>query len=131
MTPRTGAALLLAMAVALGGCDSGPSGPGTLRGTLEPAPETSVGAAVLAIQGDGVEGISADGTTRVFAAGPDGSGHFRALLVSTGSAEEPLRFRVDVRDLGAPPPAVTIVELADLRNDPLPSNGGARVRFHR
>lgn len=122
------ATLLPALAVVLAGCDSGPGGPGTLRATLEPAPETSVGAAVLAVSGEGVRGISADGVTRVFDAGPDGEGGFRVLLVNTGSGDR-LRFRVEVRDVGAPPPAVTIVELADLRNEPLPSGAGARVHF--
>lgn len=118
-------AVLVAVAA---GCDSGPSGPGELRGTLEPPAEAWVGAALLTVSGEGVRGVSAGGSTRVFSAGPGEDGTYRVLLVNTGSAGA-LRFRVEVRDVGAPPPATTILELVDEHNVPLTSVAGARVRF--
>lgn len=125
---RAGSLLVALLLAVVAACDSGPSGPGELRATLDPPPETSVGAALVTISGEGIEGISAEGETRVFSSGPDEEGDYRVVLVNTGTTGA-LRFRVEVSDVGAAPPSATVVELVDELNMPLTSSSGARVRF--
>lgn len=125
---RRAAGLLLAAALAVAGCDSGPSGPGTLQGVLEAPDQGPVGAALVTVSGDDVRGISPEGSTRAFSSGPAPDGTWRVLLVNTGTAGT-LRFGVEVRDVGAAPPAATVVELVDGNNIPVTSVAGARIRF--
>lgn len=111
-TTRTWSALALAAAVTLAACgDDGPDGPGALDGRVSAA--TELGAVVLLVEGGGVAEISGVGDTRAFT-GPAESESRRVILVGEGSGE--LRFRVDVDDLSAPRPVVTVVSAVDTSN---------------
>lgn len=99
------------------GCESGPSGPGSWDAAVENV-TMSFGAAVIEVQGAGIAGFDAAGTTRVFwseTAQPD---NYRVVLISPeGSTSIP--FRVRVTDLAGPVPGGTVLEAADLLNNPV------------
>ena len=104
------AALLLALPAA--GCDLfGPSGPGTLEATV--SADVPLGALVLELQGGGVTGFTGRGDTRVYGA-PLGQGRHRVIVVSPGG--NALRFGIEVEDLGADAPQVTVVSAVDPSN---------------
>lgn len=113
---RTLAALALAASVALAGCgDDDPSGPGALDGRVSAT--VDLGAVVLSVEdGDGTAPgtVSGAGDTRAFV-GPASAGSRRVILVGEGSGE--LRFSIDVEDVGAPQPSVTVVSAVDTSNE--------------
>lgn len=116
-----GAALLLAAA-----CESGPSGPGTLTGTVV-SPNGPEGAAVVLVTGKGLGAVGGAGATRAFSH-LNGT-QLRVVLVNTTPGV--LRFTVAVPDVGAPPPAATVLQVVDGANAPRPVLTGYRVEFSR
>ncbi len=123
---RVPLAVLLALVTA--SCDTGPSGPGSWEVVVEgPAP---VGSAALVLTGAGileVEGV--DGSV-AFAHTPSGEGSVRVVALAPEGAVT-LRFRVRVRNVGAPPPSGALSELFDLDDRRIPSTEGYRLDFRR
>ncbi|MEQ8330146.1 MAG: hypothetical protein RH859_06705 [Longimicrobiales bacterium] len=120
--------LVIGLVAAVAGCDLfGPSGPGTLDATL--TTQTPLGAVVLEITGPAVTGVSAQGDTRAFSAVVDAAaGRHRVVLVAPGAG--PMRFGIDVDDLGAESPAVAVITAAGL--DDLPALAtGIEIRVER
>lgn len=108
------------------GCDSGPSGPGDLTGSIQ-APNASLGAVALEVVGPGIEGFSGAGGSRVFWAPGDNPAAFRVIVVSEHGGE--VRFTVAVRDLAKRKPRSTVISMVDLENRLLPVTGDVKVRF--
>ena len=115
---RTGVAATVALLLfASIGCESGPSGPGSWDAAVENA-TMSFGAAVIEVQGPGIVGFEPAGTTQVYWAETTQVDNYRVVLISPeGSSSVP--FRVRVSDLGGPVPGGTVVEVADLLNNPV------------
>ena len=111
----------LAAAALLSGCDLfGPSGPGVLDATLTSSSE--LGGVVLEITGPSVTGFEGQGDTRAFGAPVSAAtGRHRLVLVQPGAG--PMRFGIQVDDLGADPPAVTVVAATNVKNFPAPLSG--------
>ena len=120
---------VLATVSALAACDSGPSGPGTLPATVVPAAGQELGAVVLAVTGSNVSGFSPSGSTRLFSARVSQTGTYRVVLVNT--APGTMVFGVDVDDVSAEPPVVSIVQGVDAENRRLVSLLGLNVTFER
>ncbi len=123
--------LLVAAFVALTAlaCDSGPSGPGTLPAIVVPAAGQDLGAVVLAVTGSFVTGFSPSGSTRLFSARVSQTGTYRVVLVNTAPGD--MVFGVDVEDVSAAPPVVSIVQGVDAENRRLVSLLGLSVTFER
>lgn len=121
-----GPALVVALAVVLAGCDSGPSGPGALTAT---ASAPSLGGAVLQVEGSGIRGFSGRGSTRVYSAPrQDRPGAHRVLVIAPEPGE--LTFDIEVDDLGMEGPVVTVVSAADGDNLGMPASR-VTVRIER
>lgn len=114
---RAGRAALLPLALAVGlwGCDSGPSGPGMLSGSVVANGEAP-GSALLLFGGTGLLGAEGDGGTQAWAsAATEGGDELRVLLVDldpTGA----MTFQLQVADVAAPLPSITVLQLADRQN---------------
>lgn len=119
--PVAAAAVLLAAA-----CESGPSGPGKLTGTLV-SPNGPEGAAVVLVTGEGLGAVGGAGATRAFSH-LNGT-QLRVVLVNITPGE--LKFTVEVPDVGAPPPAATVLQVVDGNNASRPVLTGYRVKFSR
>lgn len=110
---RTRRAVLLLSGLLLAACgDGGPTGPGTLTGLVKSGP-IPVGAIVLQISGQGIDGFSALGDQRLFHSQVEPGLH-RVVLV--GSTLGDFTFTVSVQDVGGPLPAITIVEAVGADN---------------
>lgn len=115
-----------AVAVAAAGCDSGPSGPGTLVATVT---GESLGGVALQIEGTGIRGFEGLGETQVYAAALAGTtGKFRVLLVAPRGDE--LRFEIQVDDVAMDDPVMTVVSAAGIDNLAL-LNAGIVTRIER
>lgn len=120
--------VVLAAALTLHACDSGPKGPGVLDATVV-APQ-AVGAVVLEFEGTGIRGFVGQGDTRVYsAATPGRPGTFRVILVSAAGGTE-IRFGLDLEDREAPLPTVTAVQATGPDNAAVPGTG-LQVRIER
>ena len=119
---------LVAVALTLAACDSGPSGPGDLTGFVE-TPGPVLGGAVLEVVGKGVTGFSGSGGTQVFSAATGAEATYRIVLLAQTPGQ--LQFRVAVQDRGAEKPAVSVVSVVSGGNLPLPATADYRVRFSR
>ena len=109
---RTTWALLALMAVTAPGCDSGPSGPGALVGTVT---GPSLGGVALQIVGRGIRGFEGLGETQAYAAPLSGTPNaFRVLLVAPQGDE--LRFEIQVDDVAMEDPVMTVVSAAGVDN---------------
>jgi hypothetical protein len=105
-------ALLLVGALAIGACDSGPEGPGTLSVRAE---GTDLGAVVLEVEGSGVRGFAGLGSTRLYAGTvPGREGVHRVVLVDEAGGS--LRFEMQVDDVGMDGPFVRVVTAATTAN---------------
>jgi hypothetical protein len=124
-----GRALVLVAFASLGAaaCDTGPSGPGTITGTV--VGDATLGAVVLEFRGRGVEGFEGLDDTRAYGAAVAGAGdRHRVVLVNPAGGD--IRFGMRVQDLGMLPPAVVVVAAAGT-DDRARSAGGIEVRLER
>ncbi len=129
-----GAALLrsvrtwaLTVAVLLAACDSGPSGPATVAGTV--SGDSDLGAVVLDVVWAGVQGFEGRGGTQVYSAPvADTPNRHRVILVGPSGGE--LGFSILVDDLYLEGPVVTVVEATSSNNLPRPV-GALQVRLER
>jgi hypothetical protein len=118
-------ALLMGAAVALTGCETGPSGPGVMSGTVTATPPGTLGAVVLEVTGSGIEGFEGQAGSRAYGAVVSAENHrYRVVVVGTGE----LGFGVKVDDTGGPKPSVQVVSAVDADNAAM-SISGVRVSF--
>lgn len=125
---RVLAGVLIAFLIVLTGCDRTPSGEGDWDVTIQ-GPGGPFGAAVVMVSGDGVLDVVGSSGTRVWSQEVE-EGEFRAVIIqpaSSGSAD----FRVRVREMGDPAPSVTVLQLADMDDEPVPVTAGHMPRYRR
>ena len=128
MRPRTHSRLLACMSgLALAACDLGPSGPGTVSGSV--TGNAALGAVVLDVTWPGVVGFDGRGSTQVYSAPvADSPDRYRVVLVGPTGGNLPFAIAVD--DAYLQSPVVTVVEAAGIDNLPL-SVAGLRVVLER
>jgi hypothetical protein len=118
--------LAVVAVLAIGACDSGPSGPGALEGRVS-AP--ALGAALLEVEGSGINGFTGRGDTQVYSAPLQGRpGVHRVIVLDRPGGE--LGFSIDVDDRGMEGPIVTVIQAVDNGNLPI-SAGGVSVSLVR
>jgi len=119
---------LAALTLAIAGCDlGGPSGPATISGTV--TGRADLGAAVIDLSWDGVQGFDGRGTTLVYSAAVGGTvNRHRAVLVSPVGGD--LQFTITLEDERLYAPVVTVVSAVDTGNAALPI-GDLRVVLAR
>jgi len=123
-------ALAAALALLALGCDSGPSGPGELVGSLK-SPGPALGGVVLEVAGKGIDGFSGSGGSTVFWAPRAGiQDSYRVVVIQPGPTGE-IRFRVAVRDLGGGKPQAAVANLVGGDNVTLPATNDYKVTFRR
>lgn len=115
---------LVVPAVVWAACETGPSGPGTLTGTVA-SPNGPEGAALVVVSGQGLGAVSGAGSTRAFS--HQNGTEMRIVLVNLTPGE--LRFGVEVPDVGAPPPTATVLQVVDGENRVRPVLTGYRIEF--
>lgn len=104
-------------AAALAACDTAPSGPATVAGTVTGPPD--LGAVVLDVVWAGVRGFEGQGSTQVYSAPVPGEpNRHRVILVSPTGGDVSFGIRVD--DLYLEGPVVTVVEAASTDDVPRP-----------
>jgi len=118
--------LMLFVVILASACDSGPSGPGVLTGTLRTA-GAPLGGAVLEVVGKGVTGFSGAGSTEAFYAARDTENTYRVVLISSSPGD--LQFTVSVEDKGARKPIASVVNLVSGDNLPIPATADYTVAF--
>ena len=118
--------LMVLVAILALGCDSGPSGPGELTGTLR-TPGAPLGGAVLEVVGKGVTGFSGAGSTQAFYSETETENTFRVVLISSSPGD--LQFTVSVQDKGAKKPSASVVNLVTGDNIPIPATADYEVTF--
>ena len=112
--------------LSVGACDSGPAGPGEVEGRVS-AP--ALGAALLEVEGSGINGFSGRGATQVYSAPLQGRpGVYRVIVLDRAGGE--LGFAIDVDDRGMEGPVVTVIQATDTGNLPI-SAGGVSVSLVR
>lgn len=119
---------VLMVAVAVWGCDSGPSGPGQLTASLDPTGQP-LGGAVLEVVGKGIEGFGESGSTRVFSAPTSQANTYRVVLVSGSPGT--LEFKVSVQDVAAKRPTAAVINVVNGENLALPATSDYKVRFSK
>lgn len=103
----------LVAALGLAACDLGPSGPGTVAGTV--TGDATLGAAVLDVTWPGITGFDGRGSTQVYSAAVAGfPDRYRVVLVDPVGGE--LRFSIAVDDAYLQSPIVTVVAAAGTDN---------------
>jgi len=117
---------LVVLAILAAGCDSGPSGPGDLAGSVR-SPGPVLGGAVFEVVGRGIEGFSGAGGTKVFWARQENPAVYRVIVVGESGGE--LEFSVSVQDRSDRTPRATVVGVVDLNNQPLPVTKEYKVKF--
>ncbi len=123
---RAAVGLVLALALTMGACDSGPSGPGTITAF---ASGPSVGGVVLEVQGAGIQGFTARGSTRVYSAAVAGrEATHRVILITPDPGE--MVVDIDVDDLGMEDPTVRVVSAANGSNQAI-ATSNVTVRVER
>ena len=125
---RVLAGVLMASLLVLTGCDRTPSGEGDWEVTIE-GPGGPFGAAAVVVSGDGVLDVVGNSGTRVWSQEVE-EGEFRAVIIQpapSGSAD----FRVRVREVGDPAPSVTVLQLADMDDEPVPVTASHTPRYRR
>lgn len=126
MTIRT-LTLLTAAVLVLGACDSGPSGPGSITAY---ATAPSLGGVVLEVQGAGVRGFTARGSSRVYSAAVAGRTPptHRVIVITPESGEMAVDIAVD--DLGMEGPTVRVVSASNDANQAIAARD-VTVRLER
>ena len=128
VSSRTVPALLLGLGLLLAGCDSGPSGPGELTGTVQASSQT-LGGVILEVTGKGIDSFSGSGGTRVLWAATSQPEVYRVVAINQTPGS--IQFRVSVQDLGADKPRALIVNLVDGNNAALSLTNDYSVSFTR
>lgn len=117
----------LGLLAALAACDSGPTGPGTVAGTVTGSAD--LGAVVLDVTWVGVQGFEGQRSAQVYSAPVTGStDRYRVVVIDPVGGD--LHFGIDVDDVYLEGPVVTIVSAADTNNQPM-SVGGLSVALER
>jgi len=122
------ATVLLVALFPLAACNSGPSGPGDFTAVVT-APSGGVGAVILEVQGQGIQGFVGAGATEVISNPMGSEGTFRVVAVNEGTGT--LQFRVRVGDLGAELPTASVIGAAGTDNQVVVSVTGYQVQFER
>jgi hypothetical protein len=114
---------------ALASCSDDPSGPGTV--TLTVRGSVPLGAAVVELRGAGVQGVRplASGWVVVDRVAGEAGEVRRLAIVQTQPGT--LSVEVDLADLGADFPSLTVLGASDANDLPRPSLGGVRASFQR
>lgn len=122
-------AVCLLLPVAVAGCDLGSSGRGSYAASLTGDGEM-FGAALLLVTGEGLIGAEGTGGTLAWS-GPilPETGEMRLLLVDPGSSGI-MTFRLTVRDVSAPVPSFTFLQVVD-RDNRRVTQGDTRIRLER
>lgn len=108
-------------------CDSGPSGPGTVAGTVTGSAD--LGAVVLDVTWVGVQGFEGQASSQVYSAPVAGSAdRYRVIVIDPVGGD--LHFGIDVDDVYLEGPVVTVVSAADTANQPM-SVAGLQVSLER
>lgn len=118
-------AVVLTLALLAGACDSGPQGPGDLKGSFQTT-GPAVGGLVFEVVGSGIERFTGTGGTKVFWAQQPDPKVFRVILVGVGGN---LTFTATVQDRSKPLPRATVVSAVDLENRPVPVTKDLKVKF--
>ena len=118
--------MMLSVVVLASACDSGPSGPGALTGTVRTA-GAPLGGAVLEVVGKGITGFTGAGSTQLFYAATQEEFTFRVVLISSSPGD--LQFSVSVEDKGAKKPSASVVKLVSGENLPIPATADYTVAF--
>lgn len=117
----------LGLLALLAACDSGPSGPGTVSGTVTGSAD--LGAVVLDVTWVGVQGFEGQASSQVYSAPVAGSvDRYRVVVIDPVGGD--LHFGVDVDDVYLEGPVVTVVSAADTNNQPM-SVAGLEVSLER
>ena len=119
-------AMMLTVVVFASACDSGPSGPGDLTGTVQTV-GAPLGGAVLEVVGKGITGFSGAGSTQLFYAATQEENTFRVVLISSSPGD--LQFTVSVEDKGGKKPSASVVKLVSGGNLPIPATADYTVAF--
>ena len=110
---------LVALA-AVAGCSDDPSGPGSFVASLTAPDGVELGAVVVQVEGRGIEGFDAVGTSQVFAGEEtDEATPLRVVVVGTGA----LGFSIRVSDVAAATPSGTVITAVDQENRQIPAVG--------
>ena len=120
---------LVLVAGAFASCSDEPSGPGTVTLTVQAS--VPLGAAVVELRGAGVHAVRSMASGWVVmdrVAGETGEVR-RLAIVQTQPGM--LSVEVDLADLGADFPSLTVVGASDANDLPLPSLGGVRASFQK
>jgi len=117
MTPRAlRRSFVVMVAALLAACDLGPSGPGTVRGTVAGNPD--LGGVVLEVTWPGVIGFAGQGSTQVYSAPVAGApDRHRVILISPTGGDLPFEIHVD--DAYLESPTVTVVEAVGTGDNPV------------
>jgi hypothetical protein len=120
MKRRLVAGFAVAALVVLAGCSSGPSGPGTLKGTATATAPQTLGAVVLEVTGSGIQGFEGQQGSVAYGAVVNAStGRYRVVVVGTG----PLAFGVKMDNVKDAMPAVQVVQAVDDNNAAISVSG--------
>lgn len=119
---------VMALAMGMWACDTGPDGPGDLSGLVRGGSQ-DLGAVVFEVVGAGIEGFSGAGGSRVFWARQENPVVFRVIVVAENGGD--LSFSANVSDRGGRMPRATLVSAVDTENRPIPVTEGMEVRFAR
>lgn len=122
------AVLFLALGVALGGCDREPSGEGDWTVGIQ-GPGEPFGAAVVMVSGEGILELRPGEGTRIWSREVQEDTYRAVVLQDEGSGSA--SFRVRVRNVGGAAPSITLLELADQEDEPVPVSGDHRLRLRR
>ena len=122
---------ILASAGLLASCgDDGPSGPGSYQVEITRTAGLPPAGVVLDLVGPGVVSATGTGGTQVWTHPIPGGQGLRVVAVNAAE-DEPLQFRVDVSDLGAPAPEGVVRMGTDGDNRHITAVGTYDVRLTR
>jgi len=116
------------LGLGLWACDSVPSGPGEISGTVQSAGAT-LGAVVLEVVAADIEGFSGSGDVTVFWAPQDDPVVHRVVVV--GKAGGKLAFTAQSRERANRMPKALVVSAVDVNNLPIPVTPDITVSFSR
>ena len=121
-----GAVVAVCAALAIAGCDSGPSGPGSLTASLS---GEDLGGILMEVRGEGVLGFDGLGDTQVYSAKvAQLQRTHRVVAINPGVG--PLRVEIRLADLDVADPVISVVGASTL-DDEKRLLGGIEVRIER